>query len=512
MFRADAVHRAIELGSRVVTIGRGAQNDIVLDDPDRTMSRFHAEVRPEDGRYVLVDLGSQNGTWSEERRVDRVELKRGTPVMIGPYRLCSTIRRLGEESRWRRRRRSADTKSSSAWAAAGWVCFTAAAIRSSIARSRSRSWPAISPTDESARTRFYREARAAARLQHRNIVTIFEFAEDNGTPYIAMEFLRGQSLAQRMQSGPPLTLVQKLDIVTQLLTGLHYAHEQGIVHRDVKPPNIWLLDDGTVKLLDFGIAKIAASTMTNAGSILGSAFYMAPEQISGREVDGRADIFASGVVLYELLASHRPFDGDSPTVVMMKIVNEEAQPIGKFVQDLPQALVAAVMRALNKEPSRRFPHAGDFGGRTAPVAAGRRARIRDARGGNGRSGADHVRHRLRQGARSDTAAQAVIGSPVDQAVLPGTGTSSGTVVVPGSRMSTWIAVAAAALAAVAVAVALTGREVGTDRDGALRTGASRRGDETASRRVRFCPCRPAGQARVGSRGSQNSRGRGGRRV
>ncbi len=87
VFRADAVHRAIELGSRVVTIGRGAQNDIVLDDPDRTISRFHAEVRPEDGRYVLVDLGSQNGTWSDDTRIDRVELKRGTPVMIGPYRL-----------------------------------------------------------------------------------------------------------------------------------------------------------------------------------------------------------------------------------------------------------------------------------------------------------------------------------------------------------------------------------------------------------------------------------------
>ena len=120
-------------------------------------------------------------------------------------------------------------------------------------------------TDESARSRFFREARASARLQHRNIVTIFEFAEDAGTPYIAMEFLRGQALSHRLQTQPPLTLVQKLDIVTQLLTGLHYAHEQGIVHRDVKPANVWLLDDGTVKLLDFGIAKIAASTMTSAG-------------------------------------------------------------------------------------------------------------------------------------------------------------------------------------------------------------------------------------------------------
>ena len=215
--------------------------------------------------------------------------------------------------------------------------------------------------DESARSRFYREARASARLQHRNIVTIFEFAEDNGTPYISMEFLRGMSLSQRMTSGPPLTLVQKLDIVTQLLTGLHYAHEQGIVHRDVKPANIWLLEDGTVKLLDFGIAKIAASTMTSAGSVLGSAFYMAPEQVTGREVDGRADIFAAGVVLYELITTHRPFEGESPTVVMMKIVNEEPQPITKFVSDLPPALVAAVMKALNREPARRFPHAGDFG-------------------------------------------------------------------------------------------------------------------------------------------------------
>ena len=124
--------------------------------------------------------------------------------------------------------------------------------------------------DEAARARFFREARAAARLQHRNIVTIFEFAEDeHGTPYIAMEFLRGRSLAARMTGEPPLSLVQKLDILTQLCTGLHYAHEQGIVHRDVKPANIWLMDDGTIKLLDFGIAKIAASTMTSSGNVLG---------------------------------------------------------------------------------------------------------------------------------------------------------------------------------------------------------------------------------------------------
>jgi serine/threonine protein kinase len=166
--------------------------------------------------------------------------------------------------------------------------------------------------DEAARGRFFREARAAARLQHRNIVTIFEFAEDeHGTPYIAMEFLRGRSLSSRMAQAPPLTLIQKLDILVQLCTGLHYAHEQGIVHRDVKPANIWLMEDGTIKLLDFGIAKIASSAMTSAGSVVGSASYMAPEQVAGKEIDGRADVFSAGVVLYEMLSGRKPFEGDA---------------------------------------------------------------------------------------------------------------------------------------------------------------------------------------------------------
>jgi serine/threonine-protein kinase len=216
--------------------------------------------------------------------------------------------------------------------------------------------------DEAARSRFFREARAAARLQHRNIVTIYEFAEDeHGTPYIAMEFLRGQSLAARLPAEPPLTLVQKLDILVQLCTGLHYAHEQGIVHRDVKPANIWLMDDGTVKLLDFGIAKIAASTMTGGASVLGSAAYMAPEQVSGREIDGRADVFAAGVVLYEMLARRKPFEADGPTAVMMKIVKEDPPPIRQLAPDLPAALVNAVTKALQKDPDKRFLNAGELG-------------------------------------------------------------------------------------------------------------------------------------------------------
>ena len=217
----------------------------------------------------------------------------------------------------------------------------------------------FSEDTEQMRPRFYREARAAAKLQHRNIVTIFEFAEESNVPYIVMEFLRGTPLGARINTTPPLTIDDKLNIIAQLCDGLSYAHEQGVVHRDVKPDNVFLLEDGSVKLLDFGIAKLTSSTLTRQGDVLGSASYMSPEQVSGGEsVDGRADIFSTGVVLYELLAGRKPFVADSPTAVILKILKEEPTPIETLVSDLPPELVAAVMRALSKDPDRALRHGG----------------------------------------------------------------------------------------------------------------------------------------------------------
>ncbi|MBI2835032.1 MAG: protein kinase [Acidobacteria bacterium] len=216
--------------------------------------------------------------------------------------------------------------------------------------------------DESARPRFFREARAAAKLQHRNIVTIFEFAEEEGVPYIVMEFLRGTNLTGRLQKVPSLPLDSKLDIMVQLCTGLHFAHEQGVVHRDVKPPNIWLLEDGTVKLLDFGIAKMASTALTNAGDVLGSAAYMAPEQVEGRIIDGRADVFSAGVVLYELLAGHKPFEADSPTALLLKIIRDEPPPLQNLPLHLPPALINTVGKALQKNADNRYQRAGDLAG------------------------------------------------------------------------------------------------------------------------------------------------------
>jgi serine/threonine protein kinase len=214
--------------------------------------------------------------------------------------------------------------------------------------------------DDQSRARFFREAQAAARVQHRHIVTIYEFGEDSGIPFIVMEFLKGQDLSARMLASPPLSLDQKLNIASQLCVGLSAAHVANIVHRDVKPPNVWIEGDGNVKLLDFGIAKLASTTLTRPADFAGSACYMSPEQLSNKPVDHRADIFSVGVMLYELLSGHKPFLADSPAAVMLKIVSEDPQPLDRLVPDLPPRLVAAVGRALNRDPEKRFQSALEF--------------------------------------------------------------------------------------------------------------------------------------------------------
>jgi serine/threonine-protein kinase len=212
--------------------------------------------------------------------------------------------------------------------------------------------------DEGAHARFFHEAKAAARLQHVNIVTVFEFGEQQETPFIVMEFLRGFSLAERLRQRTAIPLREKVDIAVQLCAGLEAAHKQGVIHRDVKPANVWLCLNGTVKLLDFGIATAASSNATVA-DVFASPGYMSPEQIEGRDVDARSDIFSAGAVVYEMLTGRHPFEADSPTAVMMKIVNDVPRRIDDG--ELPAALRTAVARALEKSSAARYARAADFG-------------------------------------------------------------------------------------------------------------------------------------------------------
>jgi serine/threonine-protein kinase len=205
--------------------------------------------------------------------------------------------------------------------------------------------------------RFYREARAAGSLAHPNIVTIFKVGEDNGRHFIAMEFLDGDTLRGLLQVGGPVSIQRAIEICTQVCDALEYAHRHGVVHRDIKPDNIQILPDGTVKITDFGIARLGAEPgITQAGQVFGTPSYMSPEQIAGKIVDARSDVFSLGVVLYEMLTSRKPFTGDGIVTITYNIMNMEPPP----PPGVPAYLQQIIRRAMAKQPEQRFQCAADM--------------------------------------------------------------------------------------------------------------------------------------------------------
>jgi len=223
--------------------------------------------------------------------------------------------------------------------------------------------------DDESRQRFEIEAKAAARLQHSNIVTVYELGEDRGVPFIAMELLPGTDLETLIRSPDAMLLQEKLEVVVQVLRGLAFAHEHGIVHRDIKPSNIRLLDDGTAKILDFGIAKLGATSVTRTGMMVGTVYYMSPEQIRGKRLDGRSDVFSAGVILYELLSGRRPFTGNGSAEVLFKIVNDEPAPLPDGLGPAGERLQGIVARALAKDRDKRYPSATAMADEVAGVLA-----------------------------------------------------------------------------------------------------------------------------------------------
>jgi eukaryotic-like serine/threonine-protein kinase len=205
-----------------------------------------------------------------------------------------------------------------------------------------------------ARVRFEREARAAAKLQHPNIVTIYELGEVEGILFIAMELIEGLDLGQVMVPTDRFSVEQKVRMVADVSRGLDFAHKQGVVHRDVKPANVRVGRDGVVKILDFGIARLIDSDMTQAGTLLGTPSYMSPEVLRGARVDHRADMWATGVILYEILSGRRPFEAKTITSLVYKIVHEPLPPLDYRQLGMPEPLVGAAMKALSKDPSGRF--------------------------------------------------------------------------------------------------------------------------------------------------------------
>jgi len=207
--------------------------------------------------------------------------------------------------------------------------------------------------------RFRREAEAAGRLNHPNIVAIYDFAEDAGTWFIAMELVKGRELKQAFEASERFRLPDVVRIMEQILAALDYSHRQGVVHRDIKPANIFLLPDGTAKVADFGIAHLESSNLTQVGTTIGTPSYMSPEQIMGLPVDGRSDIFSAGVILYQFLTGERPFAGSSNTT-MQKVLKQDPLPPSELNLQLPPAMDAVVRKALAKKADERFQSAREF--------------------------------------------------------------------------------------------------------------------------------------------------------
>ena len=197
--------------------------------------------------------------------------------------------------------------------------------------------------------RFYREAQRMGMLEHPNIVTVYDLGEQDGFPFIVMEYVEGVPLDRIIQSNEPYPLVFKLRIIEQMCAALGYAHHNDVVHRDVKPANVIVRPDGVAKLLDFGIARQEKNdidlNLTVAGGVIGTVPYMAPERLKGTSLNGRSDIFATGVLMYQLLTGEFPFRGEE-TVLVNKLLNEKPPPMSEYIQDYPRALDAIVDRAL----------------------------------------------------------------------------------------------------------------------------------------------------------------------
>ena len=201
---------------------------------------------------------------------------------------------------------------------------------------------------------------STASLQHPNIVTVYELGEHQGRPFLVMQYLEGHSLEALLRSHRPMTLLEKISIIVEVCQGLGYAHQRGIIHRDIKPANIMVLNDGGVKIVDFGIARLGDNTLTRTGQIVGTLSYMPPEQFRDMPLDSRADIYSTGVVLYQLLTNSLPFQGESTGSTLAKIVSDDPPPFRQFGVSCPAELEAITLKALSKNRDERYSTAEAF--------------------------------------------------------------------------------------------------------------------------------------------------------
>jgi serine/threonine protein kinase len=243
---------------------------------------------------------------------------------------------------------------------------------------------------QEASARFRREAQAGGRLQHPSIVGVYEYGDTGAMAFIVMEYVDGKELKRILAEGTKFELIEVFEIMKQLLGALDYSHKQGVVHRDIKPANLMVTPGPKVKIMDFGIARLESSSLTQVGTVVGTPTHMSPEQLMGLQADGRADLWSSGVILYELLTGLSPFLADSPATVMHKVLQSEPAPPSALVPALPKGFDDVVARALAKKPEGRFQTAREFQAAMLQALQGKQPSLTSSAMSSQRSGADEA--------------------------------------------------------------------------------------------------------------------------
>jgi len=253
-------------------------------------------------------------------------------------------------------------------------------------------------SEEELHRRFEREVEAIGRLNHPNIVTVYDMGDSEGQLYMAMELLEGEDLRSLIEQQADIPMAERVRIMLQICDGVGYAHARGVVHRDLKPANIFVMTDGRVKILDFGLARVASkATITKRGVILGTPDYMSPEQSMGKPIDHRSDLFSAGSVFYEFLTRDKPFKGKTLHAVLYQIISEAPDPLLTLNPELPARLAAVVHRMLQKDPEARYPSMEDVARDLIQIATAlRRSRGRSAFPAPAADAGEDSRVRLRE--------------------------------------------------------------------------------------------------------------------
>lgn len=361
--------RPIVMKSKEIQIGRSPDSDIRLDS--ELVSWKHALISFSDGQYVLYDQDSTNGTWVNGQRIARATLQPGRDqFQIGPYVFMLQLPGQPAPSPVPTRvptplpvpvERVYDFGEYERVATLG--SGGAATVYKAISKRDGRvvAIKVLHHSDPYLRDKFKKEIELGKMLRHPHIVRVYGGGESQGVWYIVMEFMEGGTLRDRMYPGRPYPLDQIIHIAGQICDALQYAHKMGVYHRDIKPENIFFSSTGEVKLGDFGIARIAQSvTRTASGWLIGTPLYMSYEQAKGHPVDGRSDLYSLGVVLYELATGRCPFVAENPLAVLDKHIQEFPIPPSQINPNIPPHIEQAILRALEKDPARRFQTAEEM--------------------------------------------------------------------------------------------------------------------------------------------------------